>query len=429
MLEGNSALNEVVSQLSSYSKAIGTALNEWEGYPAAAANFESAAGAVGVSVNLPTISLEIPLIVQSIDTVIGSINEFMDNLQSTAEVIGASLSDLGLNSNIKSGYASSKDPSSLTTLIDGSINGDSTIGGFSYVLADGTFITWYGGDEYSDYDDYIKAVQEQAGEDFDISNIKVLIKSDDTSIAWVDLDALDKGDSQDVSTPTGVTPTDGSSVIDTTPNTSNPSNEEVATPTDEDSTKENDVQETVSNPDNNSNPSTDSNSIIDTSKSKYKTNGYSNLTEEEIATLAYIANQENSGIDGIKVELSLMCNLYEQEKDNYDSVYDYVQNRGWFSTATGGYRNVSNEYYEVAKDVLVNGNHYLPSNVNEHDCLSDIVKAYNGEEKIDVNDRDSYIPGVTTIYNNSGAVYTFIGFAPNSDNEGDPFGYKTGEWL
>ena len=218
MLEGNSALNEVVSQLSSYSKAIGTALNEWEGYPAAAANFESAAGAVGVSVNLPTISLEIPLIVQSIDTVIGSINEFMDNLQSTAEVIGASLSDLGLNSNIKSGYASSKDPSSLTTLIDGSINGDSTIGGFSYVLADGTYITWYGEDEYSDYGDYIKAVQDKAGEDFDLSNLKVLIESKDTPIAWVDLDALNKDNSQDVATPTGVNPTNESSAINTTPN-------------------------------------------------------------------------------------------------------------------------------------------------------------------------------------------------------------------
>ena len=218
MLEGNSTLNDVASQLTSYSKMIGAVSEEWEGYSSAASNFVSAAGAVGVTVNLPTINLDISSIVQSINTVVGSINEFVVNLQSTASVIGASLNDLDLNSDIKSGYASSKDPSSLTSLIAGSINKDSTIGGFSYVLADGTCIVWYGEDEYSDYGDFLLKVQEQAGEDFDLSNLKVLIKSKDTPIAWVDLDALNKDNSQDVSTPTGVKPTNESSVIDTTPN-------------------------------------------------------------------------------------------------------------------------------------------------------------------------------------------------------------------
>ena len=62
------------------------------------------------------------------------------------------------------------------------------------------------------------------------------------------------------------------------------------------------------------------------------------------------------------------------------------------------------------------GHRYLPTNVVEHDCLSDISSISTGS----VNDRSNYIPGQTIINNVYGARYVFVGFAPNG---GDPFGY------
>lgn len=61
------------------------------------------------------------------------------------------------------------------------------------------------------------------------------------------------------------------------------------------------------------------------------------------------------------------------------------------------------------------GHLYLPSDVVEHDCLSDIGSISTG----DVYNPNDYIPGETIIHNNFGADYVFQGFAPNG---GDPFG-------
>ena len=112
-----------------------------------------------------------------------------------------------------------------------------------------------------------------------------------------------------------------------------------------------------------------------------------------------------------------MANLYEENKDNFSSVRDYVENSGWFGSSYGSeYSNPGPEYIEAAKDVLSNGNRYLASNVVEHDYLGDLVYCSTG----DVYDKDSYIPGKTVLENQWGARYVFVGFAPN---DGDPFGY------
>lgn len=142
-----------------------------------------------------------------------------------------------------------------------------------------------------------------------------------------------------------------------------------------------------------------------------------NLSDDDLAYLAYVAKQEQGSVDGAKLELSLMANLYEKNKSKYSDVKDYVKNSEWFaSRSTSNYSYPGDDYYNAAKDVLNNGNRYLESNVVEHDCLSDISSISTGS----VGNRSDYIPGETIIKNRMGATYKFVGFAPNN---GDPFGY------
>lgn len=156
--------------------------------------------------------------------------------------------------------------------------------------------------------------------------------------------------------------------------------------------------------------------VIDTSQ-PVGTGAKYNLSESELNYLAYVAMREQGSVEGAKLELSLMANLYEKNKSRYSSVTDYVQNSGWFGTgSTSSYYYPGDEYVAVARDVLVDGNRYLDSKVVEHDCLSDISYISTGSS----NNRNNYIPGETVIHNVYGADYVFVGFAPNG---GDPFGY------
>jgi len=142
-----------------------------------------------------------------------------------------------------------------------------------------------------------------------------------------------------------------------------------------------------------------------------------NLSDDDLAYLAYVAKQEQGSVDGAKLELSLMANLYEKNKSKYSDVKDYVKNSKWFaSRSVNNYSYPGDDYYNAAKEVLNDGNRYLESNVVEHDCLSDISSISTGS----VGNRSDYIPGETIIKNKMGATYKFIGFAPNN---GDPFGY------
>ena len=155
---------------------------------------------------------------------------------------------------------------------------------------------------------------------------------------------------------------------------------------------------------------------IDTTNPVAKANPY-NLSDDDLKYLAYVASKEQGTVEGAKIELSLMANLYEKDKNKYSSVRDYVDNSGWFaSSSRSGYEYPGDSYYNAAKDVLSNGNRYVPSNVVEHDCLSDITDVENG----DINDRSSFVPGKTVLSNKYGAKYVFVGFAPDG---GDPFGY------
>lgn len=156
--------------------------------------------------------------------------------------------------------------------------------------------------------------------------------------------------------------------------------------------------------------------VIDTSSPVTNVGGY-NLSDDDLAHLAYVAMREQGTVEGAKMELSLMANLYEKNKSNYSNVRDYVDNSGWFaSSSRSGYSYPGDDYYNAAKDVLNNGNRYVATNVDEHDCISDISSISTGDK----DDRSNYIPGETVINNRYGSTYTFVGFAPDG---GDPFGY------
>ena len=158
------------------------------------------------------------------------------------------------------------------------------------------------------------------------------------------------------------------------------------------------------------------NGIIDTSKPVLKGTKY-NLSDDDLAHLAYVAYREQGSVEGAKLELSLMCNLYEKNKSRYSSVRDYVDNSGWFAKGSRvGYYYPGDAYYNAAKEVVNDGKRYLPAKVVEHDCLSDISSISTGSP----NNRSDYIPGKTVCHNVYGANYVFVGFAPNG---GDPFGY------
>ena len=136
-----------------------------------------------------------------------------------------------------------------------------------------------------------------------------------------------------------------------------------------------------------------------------------------MAHLAYVAYREQGSVEGAKLELSLMANLYEKNASKYSSVRDYVDRSGWFASGSlSGYTYPGDNYVTIAREVLNGGKRYLPSNVVEHDCISDLTYSSTGN----VGDRSSYIPGQTILKNRYGSTYKFVGFAPNG---GDPFGY------
>lgn len=168
------------------------------------------------------------------------------------------------------------------------------------------------------------------------------------------------------------------------------------------------------------------------------------LTEAQLIGLARLCRAEQGSVTGAAAEASLMANLFERSSGygtGGNGLYNYVRTSGWFANAarhmdTGTY---TPEILAAVKDVLVNGNRTMPTNVVEHDCWfcnrsycsngnsGDICKiVVNGRTLTSANDiknRNNYIKDKTVIYNMYGSIYTFYTFP--SENS-DPFGYITG---
>lgn len=154
------------------------------------------------------------------------------------------------------------------------------------------------------------------------------------------------------------------------------------------------------------------------------------LTTKQIRGLANIVAHEQGTVAGMYAEASLMANLTDIKGNECATVDNLIK------TATGGWFAYGNQRYidgtsnqqaiKAVTDVIVKGKRTLPRYVNEHDCLSDILKV---ETKAGVefkkSDRHDYVPHSTKIYNKYYSVYTFYDFPGGADTGVDPFGYTS----
>jgi len=140
--------------------------------------------------------------------------------------------------------------------------------------------------------------------------------------------------------------------------------------------------------------------------------------------LTRVAKKEQDSLEGVKMEVSLMANLYDNiDKTEFSTLRKYVVNGKWFANKSlrveKGEKAPSQKYIDAAREVLFEGKRYIGLDVNEHDWINDIIWVSTSKN---IRDRNAYIPGETLMYNNNCAKYIFVGFAPGKD--GDPFGVK-----
>ncbi len=145
------------------------------------------------------------------------------------------------------------------------------------------------------------------------------------------------------------------------------------------------------------------------------------LTQEELISIARLCEQEQYTLEGVAAEASLMANRYELYGSNYQSLYSYVRNSGWFANASYFMDNgqVRDEAISIVRKVLIEGKRTIPRYVDNHDSISDVASISTG----DASDKNDYITMKTKINNVYGSSYTFTSF--NGSN--DPFGYTSAQ--
>ena len=181
----------------------------------------------------------------------------------------------------------------------------------------------------------------------------------------------------------------------------------------------------------NSNSSSSNGNSTETVSGDYKGTKHK-ATDDQLKALTNACIQENgSSESAIKGEASLMCNLYEKRGKSYSSIYSYVRNGKWFGEATrkamdSNKHNPSAQQIAWVKDVICNGNHTLPSKINEHDCYSDISWIKNDGKKYTsrtyISNSSNYHKDKTVVHNRYGSTWTFYCYL-RSGNGGDPYGY------
>ncbi len=154
------------------------------------------------------------------------------------------------------------------------------------------------------------------------------------------------------------------------------------------------------------------------------------LTNKQIKGLANIVVHEQGTEAGMYAEASLMANLCDIRGDDYASVSRLIETAtgGWFAYGKQRYaEGTSNaKAIKAVTDVIVKGKRTLPRYINEHDCLSDLVKVttHTGKE-FKKTDKALYIPHSTKIYNKYYSEYTFYEFPGGANTGVDPFGYTS----
>lgn len=157
---------------------------------------------------------------------------------------------------------------------------------------------------------------------------------------------------------------------------------------------------------------------------------YDYLTDEQIESIAYLAYREQRTIRGAIFEAALMANRFELFPYGWDNIYEYIRDCEWWHESYYYMTypdEVDDRIVQGVKYVLVNGYRPMPQYIDEHDCMDcgDIYKiVYNGKTITDYDgilNKNNYVKGKTTIYNEYTGIYKFYGF-PTINS--DPFGYS-----
>ena len=153
------------------------------------------------------------------------------------------------------------------------------------------------------------------------------------------------------------------------------------------------------------------------------------LNEKQIKGLANIVAHEQGTMAGMLAEASLMANLTDIKGDDRATVSNLIAmaTGGWFAYGEKRYnQGTTNEKaIRAVRAVLVDGKRCIPRYINEHDCLSDIVKVTNNAKQFAKSDRKKYKQHTTVIHNKYGGKYVFYDFPGGADTGVDPFGYTS----
>ena len=154
-----------------------------------------------------------------------------------------------------------------------------------------------------------------------------------------------------------------------------------------------------------------------------------NLNTKQIQGIANILVHEQGTLAGMMAEASLMANLTDIKGDDRATTENLIAMAvgGWFAHGQKRYdQGTTNEKaIRAVKAVLINGKRTVPRYINEHDCLSDIVKVSNNAKQFNKSDRSKYKRGTTVIHNKYGGKYVFYDFPGGADTGVDPFGYTS----
>ena len=173
------------------------------------------------------------------------------------------------------------------------------------------------------------------------------------------------------------------------------------------------------------------------SDSEYSATKFS-LSDGELYGMIHMAKNEQGSVEGIKFELSIMANKADQA--GRSDIVNYIRNSSWFASSTrSSYTtsrgSLSDAEIQAGREVLINGNRSIPSQIVEHDCIGDIswleldghkyyASGAGGCRGTGLFKSEYYVSGKTRIHNVYGSTYIFYTFPKSGNiNSGDPFGY------
>ena len=160
---------------------------------------------------------------------------------------------------------------------------------------------------------------------------------------------------------------------------------------------------------------------------------YTDLTDSQKKFIAGVssAEQDSSDIAAQRLEVSQMANLNEVEYNRSNSGNDLLKTLkgGWYAQRSLNKANAgeySQQALQAVDEVLVQGKRTIPRHVTEHDFYGDITNInLNPSTEAGKANRKKMKPG-DRIKNSMGSSYQFYTFAGKNgaDGYGDPFGSK-----